>query len=497
MRTKIGILILALIAVACSTGAGDSASSQRRNGGGSRGGGRGHPGASAADDAVSVKAFEAIRRPISDFITSNTTLEAIRQVTIAARVNALVESIEVEEGDIVRAGQVVAVLADREISNEFEQAKIAVEQAQFSLQQAEVRSQLSEANFQRSASLLEQKLISRQEFDQAALSNRTDSLAEDVAKRQLEAATSRLAASQIQLDYTEIHSSISGVVTARSIEVGQRVSPNEAAFTVAEFDPLWARIYIPERELTKVSIGQQARLQLQALPERDFQARIRMISPTVDADSGTVKVTLEVNRQGILRPGMFGTAFLATETHADAVVIPKRAVVRERGENRVFVVQADSTVAKKDVTLGFMEEDLVEIVSGLEAGDTVVTVGLEGLNEGYPVNIMARELAGQPTEVVAAPAPVASTRPPGSAGGGEGRRGGERGQRGGRGGFDAERIRAFLPRLLENPEIKKIYESKLAADPNFVQNTAKFQEFFNEIRPMMGGAGGRGRARRP
>ena len=491
MRTKIGILILALSAAACSTAADESPSG--------RGGGRGRPGAgSAADDAVSVKAFAAIRRPISDFITSNTTLEAIRQVTIAARVNALVEEIEVEEGDLVREGQVVARLDDREIKNEFEQAKIAVDQAQFSLQQAEVRSQLSESNYQRSASLLEQKLISEQEFDQAALSNRTDSLAVDVTKQQLEASTARLEAAQIQLDYTEIHSSIGGVVTERLIEVGQRVSPNEAAFTVAEFDPLWARIYIPERDLTKVSVGQLAKLQLQAIPETEFQARIRMISPTVDADSGTVKVTLEVKRRGMLRPGMFGTAFLATETHADAVVIPKRSVVRERDENRVFVVQADGTVAKKEVTLGFTEDDLVEIVTGLEAGEEVVTVGLEGLNEGYPVNVMAREIVGQPSEIVAAPAPVASARPTGEprAGGGE-RRGGAGG---GRGGFDPERMKAFLPRLLENPEIKKIYDAELAADPNFLDDTAKFQKFFQQIQPLMGGArgaGGRGRGRRP
>ena len=492
MRTKIGILILALSAAACSTAADDGPTG--RNGGR----GRGRPGADAADDAVSVKAFAAIRRPISDFITSNTTLEAIRQVTIAARVNALVESIEVEEGDLVREGQVVARLDDREIRNEFEQAKIAVEQAQFSLQQAEVRSQLSESNYQRSASLLEQKLISQQEFDQAALSNRTDSLAMDVTKQQLEASSARLEASQIQLDYTKILSSIGGVVTERLIEVGQRVSPNEAAFSVAEFDPLWARIYIPERDLTKVRVGQVAKLQLQAIPETEFQARIRMISPTVDADSGTVKVTLEVTRQGMLRPGMFGTAFLATETHADAIVIPKRSVVRERDENRVFVVQADGTVAKKEVTLGFTEEDLVEIVTGLEAGEEVVTVGLEGLNEGYPVNVMARELIGRPSEIVAAPAPATSARPTGQTRADGGRRRG--GEGGGRRGFDAERIKAFLPRLLENPEIKKIYDVELAADPNFLDDAAKFQKFFQQIQPLMGGArgaGGRGRGRRP
>lgn len=506
MRAKLAILLMAGTLISCGNGSEENPVSPWRNGGDSPSGRRGGQTQreAPAEEAVSVKAFRAEQRPISSFILSNTSLESIHKVTIVARVNALVQSIEVEEGDIVKQGQVVARLDDREIKNNYEQAKIAVDQAEFSLKQAEVRSQLSESNFKRSASLFEQKLISQQEFDQAALTNRTDALALDVSNQQLDAARARLEAAEIQLEYTEIHSSIEGVVTQRLIEVGQRVGANEAVFTVEDFDPLWARIYIPERELTKVSIGQQAKLKLQAIPETDFKAQIRMISPTVDAESGTVKVTLEVRRNGMLRPGMFGTAYLATETHPDAVVIPKRAVIRERDENRVFVVQPDNTVVKKEVTLGFTDEELVEIVSGLDAGDMVVTVGLEGLNEGYPVNVMEIEHLGKDSEIVVAapPALASNSKPSGSANApAQGsnppaaRSGPAGGRRGGRG-FDPERMKAFLPRLLENPEIKKLYEAKLAADPNFVDDNEKFQAFFNEIRPMMGGfGGGRGRRR--
>ena len=100
-------------------------------------------------EAVSVKAYKALKQPISTFILSNTSLEAIRKVTVFARVNAIVERLGVEEGSVVKRGQVVAWLDEREILNEFSQAEIAVDQAEFTLKQAQVRAELSAAEFER------------------------------------------------------------------------------------------------------------------------------------------------------------------------------------------------------------------------------------------------------------------------------------------------------------------------------------------------------------
>ena len=104
-----------------------------------------------------------------------------------------------------------------------------------------------------------------------------------------------------------------------------------------------------------------------------------MISPTVDSESGTIKVTLEISRHGdLLRPGMFGTVHIATETRPSALVIPKRAIVRERDEDRVFVVDSENRVRKRAVTIGFREDKELEISSGLSEGEAVVTVGQGG-----------------------------------------------------------------------------------------------------------------------
>ena len=324
---------------------------------------------------MSVRAYRATTEPISTYIVSNTTLESIRKVTVHANLNAIVEGILVEEGTPVREGDVLLRLDDREVRNEYEQADIAVDQAKLQMQQAEVKAELSEINHARAQDLFEQKLISQQEFDQAALINRTDRLGTDTAQQQYEAAEARLRAASIQLDYTRIVASIGGVITQRLVEVGDRVNSNQEVFSLEEFPPLWARIFVPEKDLPELRVGQRAEVAVETFPEEKFPARIKMINPTIDANSGTVKVTLEMQRTERLRPGMFGTVYIATETRPKAVVIPKKAILRERDENRAFVITADNLVEKRDVVLGFSEEDRVEIVEGIQPGEAVITVG--------------------------------------------------------------------------------------------------------------------------
>ena len=495
MLTRLLLLILCSVTVSCSWL--DSSADPSRRGGSPRGGMPGRGGGGSADgsfeEPVSVKATRVTRRPISRYLLSNTSLESIREVTIYAKVNALIEELVVEEGDRVTKTQLLAKLDDREIRNEHDQARIAVDQARLTLEQADVKSRLSEANYKRSEDLVEQRLISPQEHDQAALANETDALGLRVAQQQRDAAISRLEAAQLQLDYTEIRSSIDGIVTERMIDIGDRVNVNEALFTVEDFTPLWARIYLPERELSQIRLGQQAELRMQAFPDETFTSSIKMISPTVDSESGTIKVTLEITRhRNLLRPGMFGTVRIATETRPSALVIPKRAIVRERDEDRVFVVDSENRVQKRAVTIGFREDKEIEISTGLSEGEVVVTVGQEGLNDGYPVSVLEWE-DGQDGPALAAsspqPAATGSGAPPAAAPNRGARQQGQpgAGQRGGRGsgsgGFDPARMKVMVERMVErSPQIKEAYEAKLAADPDFMNDPEKLGAFVTEIR---------------
>ena len=490
--TGLALLLQLVFLIACSGG--EEAETARNNS--TRGGpGRGSRSGSGEVRAVSVRAYLATTEPISTYIVSNTTVESIRRVTVHAKLNAIVEEILVEEGVPVRAAEVLARLEDREVRNEYEQADIAVDQERLQLEQAEVKAQLSEVNHARAQDLLEQRLISKQEFDQASLTHRTDRLGTAAAQQQYEAAQARLRAATIQMEYTRIVAPIDGVITQRLVEVGDRVNSNQEVFSIEEFPPLWARIFVPEKELPELRVGQKAEVVVETFPEEEFPARIKMINPTVDAASGTVKVTLEMERTNRLRPGMFGVVYIATETRPDAVVIPKKAILRERDENRAFVITAENLVEKREVTLGFSEEDRVEIVEGIRAGEAVVTVGYEGLADGYAVNVLSWD-GSPPSEQTSAssppgpPASLPASAPDTPQGSnvpnrerrrGQQARGGGPGGRGGQGSLSPEMVDRMMGRLLNDPEIKKEYESRLVDDPELATDFDKKRAFAQQM----------------
>jgi membrane fusion protein (multidrug efflux system) len=497
---SIGLVLLQLVLLAACSSGGETESAENHSSRGARGAG-GRSG-SGEVHAVSVRASRALTEPISTYIVSNTTIESIRKVTVHAQLNAIVEEILVEEGASVQEGDVLIRLEDREVLNESEQADIAVDQARLQVEQAQVKAELSEINYARAQDLFDQKLISQQEFDQAALTNRTDRLGTDAAQQQYEAAQARLRAASIQMDYTRIMASIGGIVTERFVEVGDRVNSNQEVFSLEEFPPLWARIFVPEKDLPELRLGQKAEIVVETFPDEDFPARIKMINPTIDTASGTVKVTLEMEKTNRLRPGMFGTVYIATETRPNAVVIPKKAILRERDENRAFVITADNLVEKRDLTLGFTEEDRVEILEGIQAGEAVVTVGYEGLADGYAVNVLSWEESPPPEPTFPSPpreqaasspenpgdttrvsnAPSREPRQQQARERGPGGRGGQRE-------MSPEVVERMMGRLLNDTEIKQEYESRLADDPELATDFDKKRTFAQEMMQRFRGRG--------
>ena len=230
---------------------------------------------------------------------------------------------------------------------------------------------------------------------------------------------------------------------------------------------------------------------------------IDRISPVVEAESGTVKVTVQLDGAGTdagaLVPGSFVTVLVPTETRPNAVVVPKRAILLERDQSIVYRVQ-DGVAVRTPVTVGLSAQDLVEVTSGLSAGDTVVTVGQESLRDGAPVRA-----AGEPVPQTAVAAgggqagagarsggadqaPAGAAAAPAAAGAG----GGRAGAGGAGGGFNLaelpeERRQALIERLLQNEEVKKAYEAKLKEDPSLENDEPRRLEFLQEQLQAIGG----------
>ena len=367
-------------------GCGDEEDAQQP--GGMRGGWGGREAA-----AIPVKGEKVTRGDMSAYIETYSRLEAERRVSVLARTTGLLEELAAEEGDLVRQGQVMIRLNKDELNLNLRQAEQAFADAS--------------TNYDRIKTLYERNMVSQSEYDTAHL--------------RLDNAKIVLEETQLNLAYADVTAPIAGVVTQRLVEVGDLVRGNQEVFVIADRDPLLVRIFAPEQRMYQLHPGQEATIAVEALPDTSFRGRIRMISPEVDPASGTVKVTLEVASDGILKPGMFATVRIITERRPQTLIIPKKALILETDEDDVFLIE-DSKVRRVAVELGFVEDDQIEIVSGLQEGDQVVTIGHEGLKDGAAVRLAGE---GLPTAEELAASESAEPRgggfgPPGARGGGPG-----------------------------------------------------------------------------
>ena len=350
-------------------------------GGSPQGGGDGHGGrpggghaagdgnGAAADGgsaAVPVEIARAVRTSISSYIETNGTLEAENEVDIVARTVAPIVELRVEEADAVRAGQVLARLDGSEYRAQLEIARVALREAKLA--------------FDRAETLKEEDLLSPESYEQAMSA--------------LEAAQAQFDASQIQLDYTTITAPFDGLIIARYVKMAEQVSVNTPLYRLSDFEPLLAPVQVPERELPRLHVSQRAYLTVEPFPGERFAASVLRLSPVIEASSGTIKVTLQVDPRGLLRPGMFARVYIETDSRNDALVIPKTALSLESIGDTVFVA-ADGMAARREVVLGFQEGDFVEVVSGVEEGDAVVVVGQDGLSDGTPIRILEAAPAGR------------------------------------------------------------------------------------------------------
>jgi len=162
-------------------------------------------------------------------------------------------------------------------------------------------------------------------------------------------------------------------------------------FVLADFNPLRAKIYVPENEIGRIYEEQKAKIFVEAQPGSEFSGTVKMISPVVDPSSGTSKVTIDIiDDRGKLKPGMFASVFIDTETHQNSLIIPKKALILESDLDQVYIYQ-EGLARKVTLQVGFASGDDLEVLSGLHEGDLVVTAGQDGLREGLPIRIPERE----------------------------------------------------------------------------------------------------------
>jgi len=483
----VSLAALVLLAAGCGTPAANGKNGRPNGTGGQRPGGAG--------PTVSVKAQLADRGDVATFIMASTTLDAVRSVDVFSKATGIAASVNFEEGDYVAAGKVLIKLDDREIRNTYNQNALAVNQAEIALSQAKVRKEQAASDYKRNEELFREKLVSTQEYEKSKLDDDYSQLALENAEFDLKVARERYAAAKIQLENTEIISPIAGVISERLVETGDMIKTNDKVAAMADLNLLLARVFVPETELHRLREGLSARLEPESLPGKRFTGTVKLISPTIDAATGTGKVTVEIrdaSRQ--LKPGMFVNVYLTTSVHQDVVRIYRKAIWHEKEEDWVFIIGEGDKVQKRKVTLGFTEEPWVEVTSGLQPGEKVVTVGQDSLDEGFAVQVAAMEGESREEQMARAQQAAqqavrktAAARPPAGGPAGAESPGGMGHPGSGQGGAPgAGMMRGPMAEIMQNPDARAEVEAKRKSDPDLFRDPEKRRAFFQQLMEKYG-----------
>ncbi len=314
---------------------------------------------------VPVELALASAHGISAYYRAASVIEADRLVELTSRTAGRVQTISVEEGDWVEKGMVMA-----ELENGRE--KIQLRKAELTLSD-------KKRLLDRNQEMLTGELISQQEYDEVESAWKLAEAERDLAR--------------IALEETKFRAPFSGRITERKIVIGQQVPITGQAFTLGDFDPLRVRINLPEAVARKVSAGQRVLVSPEAL-DKDLEAQVERISPVVDPATSTVRLTLLLeDADELARVGGFAKVRITTDSHHDALSIPKLALVEEGALRSVFVAAAD-TVRKVEIRTGLYDETHVEILEGLADGDFIVTMGQGGLRTGTLIKALNAESLG-------------------------------------------------------------------------------------------------------
>jgi membrane fusion protein (multidrug efflux system) len=349
-RTVFLSLALGFLLAAC--GGGDTEGQQAAKDGAKNG-------EKQEEKPVPVEVAQVAKRPIQASYHGTAALEAPNEAQVVAKTSGVLLNLSAEEGDMVKAGQVLA--------------RLDPERPKLEVQRAEAMLRKLEAELARSKELYERKLIAADLYEKIRFDVATQRAAYDMAR--------------LELSYTNIVAPIDGVIAQRMVKQGNLIQLNTALFRIVDTRELEAVLNVPERELATLREGLAVTMDVDALPRQPFVGRIDRVSPVVDAGSGTFRVTCAFDSNGVLKPGMFGRIGVIYDQRSDALTIPRTALLEDAGESAVFAVR-DGAAVRVPIELGYINGELAEIRAGLNEGDSVVTAGKVTLRDGSKVEVL-------------------------------------------------------------------------------------------------------------
>ena len=383
---------------------------------------------------VSVHAVTARQASIPVTVHGEALLSALSQAILAPKISAPIAHLYVQRGDKVHKGELLAVLENKDLlgaalssQGQYQQAKAQyqtitrstvpqeVEKAQADLRQAQAQVNLQQQIYTSRKKLFAEGALPGRDVDQARVALIQAKTLYDVTQRhlaalekvtqaaELESATGQLHQAQGQykqsaatLAYSEIRSPIDGIVTQRPLYAGEMATAGSPLLTVMDTSILIAKTHLPQAQV-QVPVGATAQVTVPGVPE-PVPGTVMLVSPALDPGSTTVEVWVKIrNKKNELKPGTPVQVAITARTIPNALIVPTAAIVENAGGGKhVMVVGADNIAHQREVEVGAQSGDDTQVLSGIQPGDQVITVGAYALDDGTHVQVVHPKNTGKP-----------------------------------------------------------------------------------------------------
>jgi HlyD family secretion protein len=378
--------------------------------------------------AVSVQAEKAEREDLTEYVLGEAVLTPVAEASVAAKISAPVKKFYVQRGARVAAGQLLAVLENRDLSAALTDSKGGLKQAQATYEtsikaqipedqqkavldvaQSKAQRDLAKSVMDARRNLLDQGAIPRRDYATAAAAYVQANGAYEIAAQHLKAleavsgkasiqsaegaltsAKGKYQSAEAELSYSELRSPISGVVTDRPQFAGDMATAGQMLVTVMDTSSLIAKVHLAQAQVQALKVGAAAEVLVPGV-DGPVKAAVSLVSPALDTGSTTIEVWVKVaNKDGVLKAGTPVKVRIVVRTVKAAIVVPNEAIVANKnGDPAVMVIRPDGVAKSQAVKTGGTDGKDTEILSGLDEGAQVVTAGAYGMDDGTKVNVVA------------------------------------------------------------------------------------------------------------
>lgn len=335
--------------------------------------------------SIRVEATKPTIQKVEHIIRAVGSFLADEQLSISPEIEGKIAKLLADEGNMVKRGQILAIIDDERYRLEVEKREAQVEEAKANLKNMEL-------TLGRKEKLVEEKVISQQEYDDTF----TKFL---LAKASLQSAKAALNLAQKDLKDTKIYSPMDGIITKRLISLGeyvgstQMVGAGNILFEMVSINPLKLFFTVPERYSSYLTIGKEVKARVKAHPNEVFKGKIYFINPQIDQKSRSVEIKAYVKNDDMrLKPGFFADVTLIKDINEKGMILPQEAVLYKEGKTMVYVVE-NNIAYKREVKIGEQFEGKIEIISGISEDSLIATKGNYLLEDGTKVEII-KEIEG-------------------------------------------------------------------------------------------------------